>query len=237
MLKSKNVKIRNRQLRKLSFLHLIYNLDSLHKIYNIEVFRVITKNFSSQNIVFPTFRLSDLQSLDTQDSAYQLVEAEEGLRSSLTIYSLSQPEQYYRLHLELSQRKIAEMEQTIEELQEDIVMQSPHTPAKGEDLKWPIGVNAPTVPKNRFDLVEWTYFNQTHLFRPDDFLVVTPIVGSHLRSMQMVLLYAKKEMEDRYIAEDFKLSKVVNGYVRFDPARGMEYLLDMEFQVCGDIFE
>lgn len=123
------------------------------------------------------------------------------------------------------------MEQTIEELQEDIVKQSPHTPAKGEDLKWPVGVNAPTIPKNRFDLIEWTYFNETHLFRPDDSRVVIPLVGSYLKSIQMVLSHAKKEMEVLHAADDLKFVGLQNGYVRFDPARGLEYLLDMGFQV------
>ncbi|OWA52578.1 Chondroitin sulfate synthase 2 [Hypsibius exemplaris] len=189
---------------------------------------------------FVAFPVTDSKPLDSQDSTAELVDAEDNLQSAVAIYPLSEPKHFYRLHLELSQRKIGEIQQLIEEVQEDIVKQSPHTPGGGADLQWPIGINPPAIPKDRFDVIEWTYFNETHLFRPDDFRVAVRLVGSFLKSVEQVMAFAKTSIEERQAKLEVKISgeiRLLNGYVRFDPTRGIEYILDLAFEVAGSTKE
>ncbi|XP_055329224.1 chondroitin sulfate glucuronyltransferase-like [Paramacrobiotus metropolitanus] len=183
---------------------------------------------------FSGYRINEKQSLADQDNTAQLIESSEPIRSAVTVYPLTAPEHFFRLHLELNRNEISELTSVIEDLQDDIVKQSPSTPSQGRDLQWPIGSNHPSLAKNRFDLVEWTYFNSTHLFRPDDFQVTEKLCGANVKDIEQLTADLAKKMEEMHSHENIKFVKLLHGYRKFDPTRGMEYLLDLIFQAEGD---
>ena len=87
------------------------------------------------------------------------------------------------------------------------------------------------VPKNKFEINNWEYFNQTRLMAVFHESPARGIIGGTREEARFALTKAiyivnqGRGQKDRYIFE-----KLDNGYHRVDPMRGSEFILDFVFR-------
>ncbi|GIY99687.1 chondroitin sulfate synthase 2 [Caerostris extrusa] len=93
---------------------------------------------------------------------------------------------------------------------------------------WPVGIEPPFKPHGRFDVLPWIYFNTTHNFLQTEIDVISELKGLYKVEIQDLLKCTVQWMKTTH-NDKFIYQKLVNGYKRFDPTRGTEYILDMLF--------
>lgn len=52
-----------------------------------------------------------------------------------------------------------------------------YTPEGCHGLTWPLGVPPPFHPSNRYEVIRWDYFNDTHIYLEGDFDVINELTG------------------------------------------------------------
>lgn len=127
--------------------------------------------------------------------------------------------QWLKIDLELTQKEL-------KAVQEEMIRIAPLTPEGEAGLTWPVGIPAPSKAKNRFDIIRWDYFTETQIYFDTDFSTVRPLVGVDKEDVDEVIEHSVKKLKETY--PKLKYKGLENGYRRFDPARGMEYLLDIK---------
>ncbi|XP_032100873.1 chondroitin sulfate glucuronyltransferase isoform X2 [Sapajus apella] len=102
------------------------------------------------------------------------------------------------------------------------------TPEGEAGLSWPIGLPAPFTPHSRFEVLGWDYFTEQHTFSCADGAPKCPLQGASRADVGDALETALEQLNRRYQPRlRFQKQRLLNGYRRFDPARGMEYTLDL----------
>ncbi|CAJ0958439.1 unnamed protein product [Ranitomeya imitator] len=149
------------------------------------------------------------------------------LGSVLSVYPVKDAMVMYKLQRKLSQIRLQRTYGRIQRLQSEIRNLSSFTPDGDAGLFWPVGVNPPFSPTSRFDLLTWDYFTEMHTFSCPDGAPKCPLQGVWLLDVQQVLEEALHQLNQRYLPWlHFRKRRLLNGYRRFDPSRGMEYTLD-----------
>uniref|UniRef100_A0A8C8S9M3 Hexosyltransferase n=1 Tax=Pelusios castaneus TaxID=367368 RepID=A0A8C8S9M3_9SAUR len=158
------------------------------------------------------------------------LEKEEGeeFQAALTVYPVSEATLMYRLHKHFSRIQLDRTYQEIQQLQMQIRNLTSLTPAGEAGLTWPIGINAPFIPKSRFEVISWDYFTEQHLFSCPDGSPKCELVGASKADISDIIEAALEQLNSRYQPQlRFYKQQLLNGYRRFDPTRGMEYVLDL----------
>ncbi|XP_057587268.1 chondroitin sulfate glucuronyltransferase isoform X2 [Hippopotamus amphibius kiboko] len=102
------------------------------------------------------------------------------------------------------------------------------TPEGEAGLSWPIGLPAPFTPHSRFEVLGWDYFTEQHTFSCVDGAPKCPLQGASRVDVGDAVETALEQLNRRYQPRlRFQKQRLLNGYRRFDPARGMEYTLDL----------
>uniref|UniRef100_A0AAY5KPF9 Hexosyltransferase n=1 Tax=Esox lucius TaxID=8010 RepID=A0AAY5KPF9_ESOLU len=102
------------------------------------------------------------------------------------------------------------------------------TPEGKSGATWPIGVNPPFKPKTRFEVINWEYFTEEHIYSCADSSPKCELRGADRADVSAVLETAVERLNERYQPQlRFRKRRLLNGYRRFDPTRGMEYMLDL----------
>uniref|UniRef100_A0A8C0I0W1 Hexosyltransferase n=1 Tax=Balaenoptera musculus TaxID=9771 RepID=A0A8C0I0W1_BALMU len=102
------------------------------------------------------------------------------------------------------------------------------TPEGEAGLSWPIGLPAPFTPHSRFEVLGWDYFTEQHTFSCADGAPKCPLQGASRADVGDAVETALEQLNRRYQPRlRFQKQRLLNGYRRFDPARGMEYTLDL----------
>ncbi|XP_069815695.1 chondroitin sulfate glucuronyltransferase-like isoform X2 [Dendropsophus ebraccatus] len=154
--------------------------------------------------------------------------AETLLASALSVHPVKDPLVMYKLQRKLSQIRLHKTYGRIQRLQSEIRNLSSFTPNGDAGRIWPIGVNPSFSPTSRFDLLTWEYFTEGHTFSCPDGAPKCPLQGVWLLDVQQVLEEALDQLNQRYLPWlQFRKRRLLNGYRRFDPTRGMEYMLDL----------
>lgn len=101
-------------------------------------------------------------------------------------------------------------------------------PLQQRNVSWPIGNQPGNNAIGRFDILRWTYFNQTHLFLNTDFSTMQELKTDVKFDIDRIInITVFNIIFNSQIA--LKFNKLLNGYQRFDASRGMDYILDLEF--------
>ncbi|KAM9306034.1 chondroitin sulfate glucuronyltransferase-like [Gastrophryne carolinensis] len=151
------------------------------------------------------------------------------LGGAISVHSVRDPTLMYKLQKKLSQERLHRTYHKIQQLQNEIGNLSVLTPegaAKGR--QWPLGVTPPFSPTSRFDLLTWDYFTETHSFSCPDGAPKCLLRGPWLLDVQQVVEEAMEQLNLRcrpWIS--FRKLRLLNGYRRFDPTRGTEYILEL----------
>lgn len=105
-------------------------------------------------------------------------------------------------------------------------------PETDRDVTWPLGNQPGNMPLGRFDVVKWTYFNETHTFMETSLSNIEEFKGSFEIDVQYVIKAAADKIEGNYGGK-LKYKKLLNGYKKYDSSRGMDYILDLVFTNVG----
>ena len=107
---------------------------------------------------------------------------------------------------------------------------SPSTPPKS-DTGGGVVIRPRNIPKNKFEVNSWEYFNQTRLMSIMNESPARGIIGGIREEARYALtkaIYLANQgvpQNQRYVFE-----KLENGYHRVDPMRGSEFILDFVFR-------
>ncbi|NXU59870.1 CHPF2 glucuronyltransferase, partial [Turnix velox] len=155
-------------------------------------------------------------------------EEKEQFRAALAVHPVSDVTLMYRLHKQFSRIQLHKTYQEIQDLQMQIRNLTSLTPAGEGGLSWPVGINAPFLPKSRFEVISWDYFTEQHLFSCPDGSPKCELSGASKADVGEVISSALEQLNRRYQPRlRFSKRQLLNGYRRFDPTRGMEYTLDL----------
>ncbi|XP_035228930.1 chondroitin sulfate synthase 2-like [Stegodyphus dumicola] len=165
---------------------------------------------------------------DSLESSIQKSSWPKDLKYALTVYSVSNQEEHFLIHHYFCQQELIDNQHKLQKIQLKISNLSSFLPVNFSKTSWPVGIEPPFKPHGRFDVLPWVYFNTTHNFFPNELQVVSELKGLNKLEIQDLLKctvhWVKAKYNDKYIYQ-----KLVNGYKRFDPTRGTEYILDMFF--------
>ncbi len=109
---------------------------------------------------------------------------------------------------------------------------APVSPASSDK---PVSVRPHHVPKNKFELNYWEYFNQTRIMSIMNESPARGIIGG-LREEARYALTKAIYLANQGVpqAQRFVFDKLENGYHRVDPMRGSEFILDFVFHRVSD---
>ncbi|XP_020350301.1 chondroitin sulfate glucuronyltransferase [Oncorhynchus nerka] len=152
-------------------------------------------------------------------------------KNAFTVHPVSEPSLMYRLHKRFSQIELDWTYLQIQQLQVQINNLSELTPEGKAGATWPIGVNPPFRPKTRFEVINWEYFTEEHIYSCPDSSPKCELRGADRADVSAVLETAVERLNERYQPQlRFRKRHLLNGYRRFDPTRGMEYVLDLALE-------
>ncbi|KAK9527594.1 hypothetical protein VZT92_014142 [Zoarces viviparus] len=160
-------------------------------------------------------------------------EREDGVqfKNAFTVHPISEPNLMYRLHKRFSQIELEWTYLQIQQLQVQINNLSDLTPEGKAGVTWPIGINPPFKPRTRFEVINWEYFTEEHIYSCIDSSPKCEMRGADRADVNAVLEIAVERMNERYQPQlRFRKRRLLNGYRRFDPTRGMEYVLDLALE-------
>ncbi|KAM8967228.1 chondroitin sulfate glucuronyltransferase-like [Pelodytes ibericus] len=157
------------------------------------------------------------------------------LSRAVTVHPVRDGLFMYKLQRKLSEILLHRTYLQISQLQNEIQNLSYLTPKSESSVSWPVGINPSFMPTSRFDLLTWEYFTETHTFSCLDGSPKCPLQGVWLLDIQQVLEETMEQMNIRYHPWlHFRLCRLINGYRRFDPTRGMEYTLDLLLEAATE---
>lgn len=100
------------------------------------------------------------------------------------------------------------------------------------EVRWPVGVPPESVPETRFDVSVWTAMNQTHSFNYDPETNVKPLSKVDSLDIEKILNRTLILAETKH--PNLRFKEVHSIYRRFDPVRGMDYKVMLNFVDNGN---
>jgi len=101
-------------------------------------------------------------------------------------------------------------------------------PPNQHDISWPIGNQPGNKPLGRFDVLCWSYFNESHVFFETDFVNIQELKGDKKSDIDYVVNITVNNIINKY-NNKLSFNRLLNGYQKFDASRGMDYILDVMF--------
>ncbi|XP_046388565.1 chondroitin sulfate synthase 2 [Ischnura elegans] len=174
---------------------------------------------------------------DIENDLENLVKLEK-FHDALAIFPVPNSKVTYKLHAyfsrmecERNQREIARLKKLID--QESKTMMSDSTLAKQSPASlsavWPVGSQPGSQSNSRFDILPWEYFTMSTIYPDSDFSSARQLNGAELEDIQYVINTTAQFAEEQYQGK-LRFRRLVNGYRRFDPSRGMDYVVDFTFR-------
>ncbi|RUS82928.1 hypothetical protein EGW08_009312, partial [Elysia chlorotica] len=140
---------------------------------------------------------------------------------SFSVFPMPNEITHYKLHRYFCEVELNSTRHQIEDMKKDILYM-----CKACKLT---GVPEPYKPKNRFDVIRWDYFTETHIFFQDDFTNVKELIGADKMDIQDIIKVSIEKLNEKH-DNKYLYSYLINGYRRFDPQRGMEYVMDLALE-------
>lgn len=149
--------------------------------------------------------------------------------NATSIFPVTTPDDMYilhayfsRLHLEAVQSKIKNLEQEAQTIGNGTISNNVL------EVKWPLGVPNSVKPQFRHDMIVWTYLNLTHSFMGDAGENVKPLSKIDKQDIQKILDGILLEVGKKYA--DLVFDGLQSAYRKFDPVRGMDYRIHLNFR-------
>ncbi|KAK3109040.1 hypothetical protein FSP39_021723 [Pinctada imbricata] len=182
-------------------------------------------NAISGDKVFHHYRLNDFD----YDDDIEILRRDPKFNSSVSVYPMPDDLSHYKIHRYFCKLELNLTRQEIDKAKESIINLSQYTAEGKDSLIWPVGSQEEARPKTRFDIIRWDYFTDTDIYFDDDFTNVRLLKGVH--KLDITEITQTAFWKANYLYNDMYVSyKLVNGYRRFEPSRGMEYIIDVELK-------
>nr|CAB3230711.1 chondroitin sulfate glucuronyltransferase-like [Phallusia mammillata] len=181
-----------------------------------------------EGVVYHTFDLKNAASNFDPET-----ENSDAFKNAVSVSGVETPEMMYLLHKRFSQIEIDRTYKEIVAIQEEIKELAPKLPKGEQELSWPIGINPPFKPSNRWDIIVWDYFTEDYTLTCPGEVPKCELTGVDKLDIQNILQTAIDRLNEKYNPKGLivEKKKLINGYRRFDPQRGMEYILDLVLNV------
>ncbi|CBY33190.1 unnamed protein product [Oikopleura dioica] len=179
---------------------------------------------------YESINLENDQQFDVETASSKLFE------KAVSAFPVATTTEVYKLHKRFSEVEIDMTYRKIEFLQEEIKNLSAKTPQGEDGLSWPIGVNPPFQPSNRWEVINWDYFDSTHTLTCPGEIPKCELSDMEKKDVHDIVATAVSRLQEKYKPQNMEIDliKLENGYKRFDPQRGMEYMLDLKLRVTVD---
>lgn len=184
-----------------------------------------TKKICTSHSVDKELKYYDLQSFD-YDQDIERLSIDTDFNEALSFYPVPDDRSFYKLNRYFCQRDLAEIGQKIEEAKAKIIDSSKFYPGAFESLIWPIGASPSHKPEDQFSVMDWTYFNDKHMYHENEFDNFNEISNMDKRDLDDIKNVTVEYLNMKY-GSLYQIKKIINGYRRFDSTRGMEYILDL----------
>ncbi|KAL5007042.1 hypothetical protein ScPMuIL_015848 [Solemya velum] len=178
---------------------------------------------------YPYFHVEDFDYDDDIDA----LRGNPKFNTSIAVYPMPDDIAHYKVHRYFCLLELNQTRQEIDRTKKNIMKMSKMAPAGTSDMSWPLGTPETLHGLSRFDLIRWAYFTETHIYFEDDFTNIRPLIGVHKQDVEAILELAIGNIEKKYT--QFQFHSLLNGYRRFDPTRGMEYILDLKLVGKEDV--
>ncbi|XP_033762142.1 LOW QUALITY PROTEIN: chondroitin sulfate synthase 2-like [Pecten maximus] len=149
--------------------------------------------------------------------------------TSLSVYPMSDDISHYKVHRYFCQLELNLTKQEIVKAKENMVYLSQFGPGGRDSLTWPLGVSEAIQPKSRFDILRWSYFTDKDIYFDDDFTNVKKLIGADKADVAEITQTAFDKL-NKENGHKYRSYSLINGYRKFEPARGLEYTVDLEVQ-------
>lgn len=157
----------------------------------------------------------------------QLTEQNE-FQNSVSIYPVYDYKLIYKFNMYFAAINSIKVHKQINDIRKVISATAHLGPPNQRNISWPIGNQPGNRPLGRFDVLRWSYFNMSHVFFETDFINIQELKGDTKADIDNVINTAVNNIISKY---DNKLNfvRLLNGYLKFDASRGMDYILDLVF--------
>ncbi|XP_014474945.1 PREDICTED: chondroitin sulfate synthase 2 [Dinoponera quadriceps] len=149
-------------------------------------------------------------------------------RNSLSVYPIHDHMLVYKFNMYFAAINCMKVHKLIGDIRK-VISETAHLgPPNQRNVSWPIGNQPGNRPSGRFDVLRWSYFNESHAFFETDFVNIQELRGNTKSDLDYVIDAAANNIISKH---DDKLSykRLLNGYQKFDASRGMDYILDIAF--------
>ncbi len=171
-----------------------------------------------------TFKSWELEEGSDVESTLALMGKQDSFNSAITVYPLADQAEFHLLHKHFCLLELDQISALTASIQEGIHNLSLETP---EGPSWPAGLPKAWSPVNRFEMFRWDYFTEDVIFTDHAKENVKELIGIDKTDVENVLEFSKEYFTGKL--PELKFSRLLNGYRRFDPTRGMDYVLDLVY--------
>ena len=178
---------------------------------------------------FETYYLNQISDQNSNQTVFDI----DKVVNSLTIFPVTNANTYKRLNLILCQKLIDDSIKRLKELEDQIITSNDNESV----LEWPLGVEPSMKATNRFEVIRWSYFNESHVFMPNDFDVILPVTDIETTELSRIKSECIEWLQSQYkdLISEEKTLRIINLYKKFDASRGLEYILDIRSEAFPDI--
>ncbi|XP_074659308.1 chondroitin sulfate synthase 2-like [Tubulanus polymorphus] len=164
-------------------------------------------------------QLDALQQLNVLDLPHSLI--------PVSIYGIQKETDLYKLHKEFCHHQIHQIHKKIEDNRHEIKQVSYLTPIGKDAYQWPVDIDVPHKPTQRYDVIRWEYFTEKSIYLKSDQETESALIGIDEIDISSILNKTFLTLQDQF-GNHLHYTRLVNGYRRFDPSRGIEYMVDVE---------
>ncbi|XP_071454752.1 chondroitin sulfate synthase 2 [Hetaerina americana] len=138
---------------------------------------------------------------------------------------------FSRIECEANENEIKRLKKLIDEESKAMISDGAYSKQSAASLSvtWPVGSQPGSQPNTRFDILPWEYFTTNAIYPDSDFSSARQLNGAELEDIQYIINTTAQYAEEQYQGR-LRFRRLVNGYRRFDPSRGMDYVVDLTFR-------
>ncbi|XP_076670658.1 chondroitin polymerizing factor [Andrena cerasifolii] len=152
----------------------------------------------------------------------------EEFTDSLVIYPIYDHLLIYKFNTYFTAMESMKIQEKISDIRKAVVDMAHLGPPQEGNVSWPVGNQRGNKASGRFDMLRWTYFNETHTFFSTDFSSVQELKTDMKLDIERIInVTASKVIAGS--EQKLKFKRLLNGYEKFDASRGMDYILDLAF--------
>uniref|UniRef100_A0A8C4WZM7 Hexosyltransferase n=1 Tax=Eptatretus burgeri TaxID=7764 RepID=A0A8C4WZM7_EPTBU len=152
--------------------------------------------------------------------------------NAYAVHPVEEPVLMYLLHKRFTQNELDRTYEEIAQLQMEIKNVSVETPEGENVVTWPVGINPPFKARTRFEVIPWQHFTEDYMFSCVDGRPMCELHGVDRADVSDILETVLERFNRWYQPHlHFRLLALSSGYRRFDPTRGMEYMLDLSLEM------